>query len=146
MVAELIEPPDAEAAVIAHVAAGLATQWGFEAVEVLGALSTRTADYTPPVESVVVRRTGGSERDLIVDDAQVTLTAWAERPGDEERASAIARRAHAIVCAAERVGFMGDVACSQVRALSTPYADPDPVTARARYSATYVVALRGQVL
>lgn len=143
---ELIEPPDAEAAMVAHLLAALAVQEGFEEVDVVASLPTRTEDYTPAPETVVVRRTGGAERDLIVDVAQLTLTSWAPSPDDEERASAIARRVHAIVRAAERAGCLGELVCSEVRALSTPYADPDPTTARARYSATYTVALRGRVL
>ena len=143
---ELIEPPDAEAAMTAHLLAALAAQEGFEDVDVVGALAARTEDYDPAPEVVVVRRTGGTERDLIVDVAQLTLTSWGAAPDDEERASAIARRVHAIVRAAERDGYLGGLVCSEVRPLSTPYADPDPTTARARYSATYTVALRGRVL
>lgn len=141
---ELIEPVDAVSVVISHLLEVLETQPGFEDVDV--AASLPGADGTPAHEAIVVRRTGGAPRDLIVDTAQITLTAWAATPGDEARADAIARRALAVTVAAERGGFMGDVPCTRVQVISDPYDDPDPVTGRARSSATYAIDLRSRVL
>lgn len=143
---ELIETADAEAALAAHLRAALASQAGFESVGVSVVLPTATGSYTPPGEVVTIRRTGGGRRSLVFDDAQLTVSSWGAEPEDEERASAIARRVDAVVLAAERVGFVHDVPCSSVTGLASPYPDPDPVTSRARFSATYVLALKGAVL
>lgn len=143
---EIIEPADAETEVIAYLSAALGADPEFEGVEVVGSRPGRAAGYVPALESVVVRLTGGATRDLLVDVPQVTLTSWAGSPADELRASAIARRAHAHMKAAERLGFIGSVPCSSVQAFSLPYNDPDPTTGRARYSATYGVSMRGRVV
>ncbi|UXE05363.1 tail terminator [Arthrobacter phage Renna12] len=144
--AELIEPADAESVAIGYLSEALAADPDFAGVEVVGSLAAGTADYEPPGESIVVRLTGGSSRDLLVDVPQLTLTSWAATPADEIRASEIARRAHAHMRAAERLGFMGSTPVSEVAAFSLPYNDPDPTTGRARYSATYGVSMRGLVV
>lgn len=143
---ELIEPPDAETIAIDYLARALAVQPGFERVAVAGSLPTRTAGARPPDEVVVVRSTGTTPRDLVVTTAQLTFTSWARGPQDEVRAGAIARRVQALVVATELLGAMGETPCYRVQAPTAPYPDPDPVTARARYSATYLVDLRGSVL
>ncbi|AYN56829.1 tail terminator [Arthrobacter phage Andrew] len=143
---EIIEPADAESVAIGYLSAALAAEPGFESVAVVGSLPATTADYEPPAECVVVRLTGGTSRDLLVDVPQLTLTSWAATSADEIRASDIARRAHAHLRAAERLGFMGATPVSEVAAFSLPYNDPDPTTGRARYSATYGVSMRGRVV
>lgn len=143
---ELIEPADAETLAVAHLAEELTTQVGFDLVEVVGSLPAVSSGFTPARETVVVRQTGGTEVDLVVTSAQLTYTSWALRPDDEVRASQIARRVHALVMAAERQGAMAGTPCYRVQPFTLPYPDPDPVTFRARYTATYVVDLRSTVL
>lgn len=143
--AELIEPADGESEAIAYLAAALGADPDFAAVEVVGSLSASADGWQPAPESVVVRLTGLSSRDLLVDVHQLTFTAWAAAPGDELRASDIIRRVAAHIRAAERLGFMAGSACTEVLAYSL-YNDPDPVTGRARYSATFAVSLRGHVV
>lgn len=145
-VAELILPADAETLAIQYLAAALAAEPGFESVEVVGSLPAETSDYEPAPEFVTVAGTGGTGRDVSVDVLQLTVTAWAESPRDELRAYQIAAMVVAHLRAAERLGFLGPVPCSRVQVLNLPYKDPDPVTARARYSATCWVSLRGLVV
>lgn len=143
--AEILEPADGETAAIQYLSALFAAEEDFEDVEFVGSLAAETDGYKPPAEVVVVRLTGLTPRDETVDVHQLTLTAWAASPTDEMRASAIARRAGAFMRFAERLGAMAGVPCSRVQSFSF-YNDPDPVTGRARYSATYAVSLRGQVV
>ncbi|WPM94261.1 tail terminator [Arthrobacter phage Marchesin] len=142
---EIVEPADGESAAIQYLAALFLVEEGFESVALVGSLPSESPGYVPPAEAVVVRLTGLSARDEVVDVHQLTLTAWAEGPGDEIRASDIARRAGAFMRAAERLGAMAGVPCSRVQTYSF-YNDPDPITGRARYSATYAVSLRGRVV
>lgn len=144
--AELIEAPDGETLAIQHLSLILPAHSEFAGVRVVGSLPSKTNTHTPPGELVVVRGTGGAQRDLLVSIAQLTFTSWAAGPDDELRASAIARRVDAIILAAERDGFVATTPCSSVQRFALPYPDPDPVTGRSRYSATYAVALRGRVV
>ncbi|QGZ16904.1 tail terminator [Arthrobacter phage LittleTokyo] len=144
--AELILPADAETEAIAYLAEKLGAEPGFESVEVAGSLPAETTDYEPGPETVTVAATGGTGRDIAVDVLQLTVTAWAEGPGDELRAYQMAAMVVAHLRAAERLGYLGSAPCSRVQVLNLPYKDPDPVTARARYSATCWVSLRGLVV
>ncbi|MFJ4168385.1 hypothetical protein ACIPY3_02630 [Paenarthrobacter sp. NPDC089714] len=142
---EILEPADGETLAIQYLQALFVSEADFEGVEFVGSLPAEVEGYEPPAEAVVVRLTGLSARDETVDVHQLTLTAWAASPTDELRASAIARRAGAFMRLAERLGAMAGVPCSRVQTFSF-YNDPDPITGRARYSATYAVSLRGQVV
>jgi len=145
-VVEIVEPADGETVLILYLRNLLGQQPGFEQVAVLGAMDAASPDYEPPAEAVTVRLTGGNQRDVLVANIQLTLTAWGAGPGDDVRASDIARRCAGLVLAAERLGYMGQTVCNDVRALSLPYKDSDPVTSRARYSATFAVSMRGQIV
>lgn len=144
-VADVVEPADGETVLIGYLRNLLGQQPGFESVEVVGAMPSSSRDYEPPAEAVTVRLTGGTPRDVLVDNLQLTITAWAG-DGGEVRASDICRRAAGLIRAAERLGYMGETVCTSVAVLSLPYMDPDPVTSRARYSATFVVSMRGRVV
>lgn len=144
--ADVVEPADGETVLIDYLRFMLGQQPGFESVDVLGAMPAASPDYEPPAEAVTVRLTGGVPRDLLVSNIQLTLTAWAAGAGDEVRACDIARRCAGLILAAERLGYMGATVCNDVRALSLPYKDADPVTSRARYSATFAVSMRGQIV
>jgi hypothetical protein len=145
-VVEIVEPADGETVLILYLRNLLGLQPGFESVEVLGAMPSSSADYEPAAEAVTVRLTGGTLRDVLVANVQLTLTAWAATAQDEIRASDICRRAAGLVLAAERLGYMGQTVVNDVRVLSLPYKDSDPVTSRARYSATFAVSMRGQIV
>ena len=144
--ADFVEGADGESVLIGYLRNLMGQQPGFESVEVVGAMPSSSRDYEPPAEAVTVRLTGGTPRDVLVDDLQLTITAWAGGPGEDVRASDICRRTAGLIRAAERLGYMGATVCTSVRVLSLPYMDPDPVTSRARYSATFVVSMRGQVV
>jgi hypothetical protein len=109
-------------------------------------MDAESPDYEPPPEAVTVRLTGGVPRDVAVDNLQLTITAWGKDAGDDVRASDIARRCAGLIRAAERLGYMGQTVCNSVAVLSLPYKDSDPVTSRARYSATFAVSMRGQIV
>lgn len=143
---EIVEPADGETVLIQYLDHMLGQQPGFESVAVLGAMDAASPDYEPPAEAVTVRLTGGVPRDVLVANLQLTITAWAAGPGDEIRASDIARRSAGLILAAARLGYMGETVCNNVLALSLPYKDSDPVTSRARYSATFAVSMRGQIV
>jgi hypothetical protein len=102
--------------------------------------------YEPPAEAVTVRLTGGVPRDVLVSNLQLTITAWGAGPEDDIRASDIARRVTGLILYAGRKGYMGATVVNNVTALSLPYKDSDPVTSRARYSATFAVSMRGQIV
>jgi hypothetical protein len=141
-VADVSEPADAETVLIVYLRDLLGQQPGFESVQVLGAMSASSPGYEPPVEAVTVRLTGGAPLGPAADSAQMTLTAWGAGPEDDIRASDIIRRSVGLVRAAPRLLAQ----CRGVQELSTPYLDPDPVTGRARYSATVTLALRGLII
>jgi hypothetical protein len=143
---EFVEPADGETVLILYLRNLLGQQPGFETVAVLGAMDAESPDYEPPPEAVTVRLTGGVPRDVAVDNLQLTITAWGKNAGDDVRASDIARRCAGLIRAAERLGYMGQTVCNSVAVLSLPYKDSDPVTSRARYSATFAVSMRGQIV
>lgn len=143
---ELIEPADGETALIVYLSEWLARFPDFRDVTALEAMPSSTKTYEPPGEAVTVRLTGGTGVHLAADAQQLTLTAWGDGPDDTIRALNIARRCTALVRLAERLGYVAGVPCSNVQTLSLPYKDTDPVTGRARYSATFAVTMRGQIV
>jgi hypothetical protein len=145
-VAEFVEPADGETVLILYLRAMLAMQPGFDSVAVLGAMDAESPDYEPPAEAVTVRATGGVPRDVLVANLLLTITAWGAGPDDDMRASDIARRAAGLILYAGRKGWMGETVVNDVTALSLPYKDSDPITSRARYSATFAVSMRGQIV
>ena len=99
---------------------------------------------TLPSLSVFVRRTGGPSRDMVTDLAQITLECRAKQGSKAERLAAVSR---AVMKAAAIEGHMLGVPVYTVRDLSGGYLDPDPVNPLyVRYSSTYQVAVRGQVV
>ncbi|MDO8308564.1 MAG: hypothetical protein Q7V58_09465 [Actinomycetota bacterium] len=97
-----------------------------------------------PAKFLLVTRTGGTSQDLVTDRAQVTVQAYAKSGGSAGRFASLAR---ALIGRAERNGLLGTVPIYEVREFSAPYSDPDELAPEHyRYSATYQVAVRGQVL
>lgn len=132
--AERIVPPDAETVVVDYLAACLP-----------GASVVGFWQGDPAGRALQIRQTGGSRRDVAVFVPQITITAWGANPRDELGASDLAREAASWMTYAEQTGWMGQAPCPAVEVLTLPYLDPDPVTGRARYSATYRPHLRGAV-
>lgn len=94
-----------------------------------------------PTEFVLVRRTGGISRAVVVDDALVTIESWGP---DDETAHDRAQLCRGILLAS--VGAQqGDVVIYRVTEVSGPGNLPDPVSEHPRYSQTFSVALRGAV-
>jgi len=130
-VAEQVIPADAETALIRHLAARMPIDVrGFR----LGA---------PAHRQIQVRKTGGTTVDPAVDMAQLTVHVWGESTDDEQPTERLASKAVVWLRLADRAGFLDYVPMRNLRVLSTPYANPDPLTGRARYTFTIAVDLRG---
>lgn len=92
-----------------------------------------------PEEFILVRRVGGTRRDIVTDEATITIEAWAQ---DEAAAHDLAQLArayvHAMAGSAE-----GDVRVYRVGEFAGPASLPDPDSAQSRYTLTVTVAVRG---
>jgi len=126
---EVIAFPDAEALAIAWLTGKLGA----------GVTIATKVPATRPAKFVKVTRTGGVQRDLISDDAQLTFECWA---ASEIDASAICRlvRAHLKAVEGETVG---GVFARKVTEIGGPANFPDPESASPRYQYTASVACRG---
>lgn len=134
MVAEVLVPADAEAAVIAELNARM-PGLGFP-----GVLSSTKIPKPRPAEFIRVYRTGGVSPDVVSDSYSLTVEAYA---GGEVRAERICAFAVAALQAAGRDGWVGSVPCRSVSVFSLPANLPDPnVTDRHRYSSLVSVVLR----
>lgn len=130
MADELFLEPDVETAVVA----------------VLFAASVDAVGYrygAPASAQTQVRKTGGRKLDPAHWEIQITVTSWAASVEGEYLASQDARRSALVLEQAVLAGWLDSVACSRIQVVSSPYPDPDPVTGRARYSATYSFVVRG---
>lgn len=94
---------------------------------------------TRPAKFVKVIRTGGTQRDIIADGAQLTFECWA---ANEIDASAICRlvRAHLKAAAGE---IVGGSYVRKVTDVGGPSNLPDPESTSARYLYTATVVIRG---
>lgn len=92
-----------------------------------------------PEKFIRLRRTGGPRRDLVTDQPQVTIEAWA---GTDEEAHDLAQLARAILSGLPGTTIDG-VAVYRVDELGGPVDLPDPDSAQSRYTFTIQVALRG---
>lgn len=95
-----------------------------------------------PDEYVVVRRVGGTQRDLVTDEALITLEASAQT---EFRARQLLDYARAFVKAA-RGTSRDSTAIYSTHEISGPADLPDPVAQIPRSSATWQLAVRGTAL
>lgn len=129
---EVIEFPDAELVVARFLHEEL-TRWGSPAK-----VSTSVSSTVP---SVRVLRTGtGSDVSLVVDPAQITVDCYAAK---ESQAAALIGLVRSLLLAAGHAGSMAGVTCYQVTPLGGPSNLPDPVTSAHRYTASFIVPLRG---
>lgn len=90
-----------------------------------------------PGTFVRVMRTGGVRRSLILDNPQITVEAWAETEAD---AIVLAAWCRGILESAQTIET---VPIYDVAELSGPANLPDPKTAQTRYTATYMLLVRG---
>lgn len=122
---EVIVFPDVEQLVIDGIAPELAARGWVVPV------TTRTPNPRP-AEYVRVIRTGGVRVNLVLERAQITVEAFAEREARAERLAALVR------------GILPTLeAAYDVDEFSAPGNLPDPTTAQHRYTATYGVLVRG---
>jgi len=127
--AEIVVFPDAVAAVIGYLSAELTAR--SNAAPVYSRVPT-----TRPATFVRVIRTGGPRRNLVVDDAQITVEAWATT---DQAAHDLAQLCRGILLAAP-----GDAALVRdVQELGGPALQPDPDSETPRYVFSHVVSLRG---
>lgn len=92
-----------------------------------------------PVRLLVVRRVGGPRRDLVTDEATLTIEAWA---GDELDAHDLLQAARAELHALSGRKH-DDVTVYRISEFAGPAALPDPGSKEPRYTMTVSVAARG---
>jgi hypothetical protein len=90
-----------------------------------------------PDEFFVVLRTGGPRRDMFTDSPQVTVEAYAET---DSRAYALMNLLRAWIVTLDEVGGLPVYGVNEVGGIGNL---PDPVTKKPRYTATYVMDVRG---
>lgn len=89
-----------------------------------------------------VTRTGGPRRNLVTDEPQITVESWAQSDAEAQDMAQIAR---AYLGAA--VGAVVNGAqVYRVDELSGPGNLPDPLSEQPRYSQSFAIAIRGEVL
>lgn len=124
--ADLVLSPDAEAAVISHLASALTVP------------VSQSVQNPRPASFVTVRRTGGFRSDVVVDAAQLTVEAWAASPADAHDLCQLARgHCHAMVGT-----VVAGVAVSAVAEFAGPGYLPDPESRQPRYSMTLSMTCR----
>lgn len=137
MAAQVIIFPDVEDLIRVYLQAQVTTRADMAGVKV----HANKLPATLPAKSILVTRTGGVSKDLVMDMAQVTIECRAGTAGEAERLASLVR---GLVGAAERDGNLGGTPIYEVREFSAPYSDPDPRNEKhERFSATYQVAVRG---
>lgn len=106
--------------------------------EVLGStLSGSTKIPNPrPAEFLVIRRIGGSARDLVTDVPVIQIEAWAST---ESRAQLIANTARSVVWWLQDIN--GESVVLETEVIG-PVSYPDG-SAQARYTGSYAIAVRG---
>lgn len=95
-----------------------------------------------PARFVVVQRVGGPRRNLVVDEALLTIEAWGINEAD---AHDLAQLARAWVNAMPGE-VIDDATVYLVTEASGPQLLPDPLSGQPRYSFTTAVAMRGDAI
>lgn len=132
--AEVIAFPDVEDLVRTHLA---------DTLKVAAYAGTTAQDL--PDRSVTVVRTGGIAQNLVTDAAMVSVDCRSGR--SEQDAAHLAQLARAHLRAAEHAGWLAGVPLYRVAEIAGPYLNADPRNpTQHRYSATYQVTVRGQVI
>jgi len=102
---------------------------------------SRVPNPRPP-EFYTITRTGGVQRNIVTDEPQLTVEAWAQTDAEAQDMAQIAR---AYLHAAVGVVVNG-TAIYRVDELAGPSNFPDPISGQPRYSQSFSVAARGEVL
>ena len=105
-----------------------------------GEVAADVVTYVPtPRPSTFVRvwRTGGTARNRVVDDAQVTVECWA---GSKGAASDLSREVRGLIHAAATREALP--ALRRVHEVGGPYYDPDPESGADRYTFTAILRVR----
>lgn len=133
---ELLVSVDSEIAAITEIRASLVGS-AFASAKV----GTKIPSQSPkPRQFVRVISAGGSERDLVTDEALLTLEAFCDDEGDARDLAALLV---AIVQRAGRLGRLGGCVCFGVDVAGLPANLPHPdIPDRFRYTATVSAALR----
>lgn len=101
-----------------------------------------------PASFIFIHRTGGPRRDMVTDQAQITIECYAQSKGspDESLAFRVAQFVRSLMNALEG-DLLGGNQVDSVNEFSGAYNDPDPLSPNhARFTATYQLAVRGEVL
>jgi hypothetical protein len=93
-----------------------------------------------PAAFVLVRRVGGVRRNLVVDEATISVEAWA---ATEQAAHDLAQSARAAIHAAQGTVVSGAGTLYRSDEIGGPAWDPDDESDQARYSFSVSVAFRG---
>ena len=133
MAVEVIVFPDAVALLRGYLL-------GIAGVTALASAVTGEVPADRPAAFVQLTRTGGSARELVVDEAAVTVDCWA---ATQVAAMALAQLVRAHVNALEGTTIAG-VAVYGVNEVGGPADLPDPDTQAPRVRQTFTVGLRGQ--
>lgn len=130
---EVLLTPDAEAAAVTYLRAGLGS---------LAAKVSTAVPSTMPASMVRVSLTGGSRQNVASDAAQLTVECWA---ADGPTASNLARQAQALMFAAAGVNA-GGVFVRKVESVGGVQNFPDPDTNKPRYQLTVRWHLRSATI
>lgn len=95
-----------------------------------------------PVRLVTVERVGGTRRNLVVDDAMVSIEAWSPRADD---AHSILQMARAVVYRMVGKLTLG-VMTYRIDEVGGVQHSPDPVSGEERYIMTLQVSVRGSAV
>lgn len=108
----------------------------------LGVQTTNVVPNERPDQFYLVRRVGGTDRDVVLDDASVIVEAWALTDEEAEDLAQLAR-AHLLAIAGDAIG---GTTVSRVRTIGAPANLPDPLSGQSRVTATYQFTTRGSRL
>lgn len=128
---ETIVFPDVAAAVIAYLREQLVSVW-------VGHIPPK--DTATRTQWVTVTRSGGTVRDRVVDEAQITVDVWAQKTVD---AADLAQLVRAHLHALRSQTTPGPVVFYSIQEFSGPAWLPDPVTDRPRFRQTIQIGARG---
>lgn len=130
---EVIVAPDVESLLVSYLSSELAARLAEPGVKV----STKVPNPRPG-RFVRVLLTGGAGRSSVVlESATVTVEAWGERETD---AYSLAQLCRGLIHA---IDVVNGVQFYRVEDFSAPANLPDPNSGQVRYTASYVVRVRG---
>lgn len=136
--AEVIVAPDVETIVIQYLTAEFAARAGYTTTKAYSKIPA-----SRPAKFVRVLRTGGVF-DFVIDRAQITLEAWADKAAD---AMALMQLTRGLMHAIDRVTVSGvTYQFYDPQEFSGPANLPDPESGQERYTETFSVGVRATAL